>query len=133
MRLWLLAVLVLGGPAIAEEQTSACASVVETLQRLENVLPTIAGKGGAFASTYLPMVATLGDASAREAAAAGWTAEAVAALTAIATETRSLMQGAAPLGPDAEARMLKLAGIVAAAAQGSCRNLAIPLADQQES
>ena len=132
MRLWLVAVLMLSGPARADESPAACASVVETLQRLENTLPTIAGKGGAFASTYLPMVATLGDTSAREAAAAGWTDETVAVLSAIAVETRALMQGDAPLGPAAEARMRGLAAIVAADAQHSCPGMIMPLADKQE-
>jgi hypothetical protein len=104
----------------------ACPSVIDTLDRLAQMMPGLAGNANALIATMLLPVSNSAHRANAEATAAGWSQGTLDALIEIATNARAVVQRELPVGAETAALMETLAIPVVAEAETVCTGYYIP-------
>jgi hypothetical protein len=105
---------------------AACPSVIDTLDRLAQIMPGIAGNANALIATMLLPVSNSAHRANADAAAADWSTDTLDALIGIATTARGVVQRELPVGVETAALMETLAIPVVAEAETVCTGHSVP-------
>ena len=104
----------------------ACPSVIDTLDRLSQMMPGISGNANALIATMLLSVSNSAHRANAEATAAEWSQGTLDALIEIATAARGIVQRELPVGAETAALMETLAIPVVAEAETVCTGYSVP-------
>jgi hypothetical protein len=122
----LAALMLAPSAALAAEKTAACSDVIETLERLQKVVPTLRGDEGAKSRAFLLMVATAAEQTYGKVQYVGWSAQSAQALATLGQDARVFMNGGLSPGQATLNQFLANAQVLAAEAQSICPQ-SIPL------